>query len=246
MSEWYRDFFQGETLAVWRQAMTPRVTAAEARAIAGWLRPPRGGRLLDVPCGNGRLAVALAKRGYALTGIDLAGDFIAEARQASARAGVEIDWRQDDMREIPAEPPFDGAFCFGNSFGYLPPSGTARFAAALAGALKPGARFVLDTAMSAESVLPNLEQRLWHPVGDRLMLVEHDYVAAESRLDTTYTFIHEGRTETRHAEHFIHTVAETRRFFETAGFDTVALHGTLDGEPFAVGGHQLYALFERR
>ncbi|HET8729358.1 MAG TPA: hypothetical protein VFO41_17795, partial [Alphaproteobacteria bacterium] len=66
---WYEAFFDGLALELWRQAMPPKVTAAEARAIRRWLGLRRGARVLDVPCGNGRLALALARQGWEVTGI---------------------------------------------------------------------------------------------------------------------------------------------------------------------------------
>ena len=46
--------------------------AAEADFIEKHLQVSHGAKLLDVPCGNGRLAIELARRGYQLTGIDIA------------------------------------------------------------------------------------------------------------------------------------------------------------------------------
>jgi SAM-dependent methyltransferase len=51
---------------------------------------------------------------------------------------------------------FDGAFCFGNSFGYLPDVDNARFLHAVAVALEPGARFVIDYPAVAERKLFSL------------------------------------------------------------------------------------------
>lgn len=241
---WYETFFKGLALELWRQAVPAKATAAEARAVARWLGLGPGARVLDVPCGNGRLALPLARRGLRVTGIDQSAEFIDEARAAAA--GLAVDWIRADMRAIPADPPFDGALCLGNSFGYLDPKGSDAFAEAVGRALRPGGRFVLHTAMAAECVLPNLDRRLWHPVGDMLMLVEHAYDAAESRLDSAYTFVRAGRTETRDAVHWIHTVAEIRRMFARSGLETVAIHADRNGTPFAVGDDQLYLVFEKR
>jgi SAM-dependent methyltransferase len=58
----------------------PDPLLAEALAHA-----PRGGRALDVACGSGRHAVALARAGYAVDAVDLSPSALAEAR---ARAGA--------------------------------------------------------------------------------------------------------------------------------------------------------------
>src|SRR5213594_3108195 len=89
---WYENFFHGVTLDLWRQAIAPEQTIAEAEFLIENLDCKRGSHLLDVPCGNGRLSFELAKRGYRVTGVDISEEFIKEARatiatSASAKTG---------------------------------------------------------------------------------------------------------------------------------------------------------------
>ena len=70
------------------------------------------------------------------------------------------------MRDLPWPNRFHGAYCFGNSFSYLDDQGNAQFLKAVSGALKPGARFVLDTGYVLEIILPTLQERAWYPVGE--------------------------------------------------------------------------------
>src|SRR5580700_1533095 len=123
-NDWYLDFFHGIALDMWRGAVTPEMTESDAGFLAGVFGS--GGRVLDVPCGNGRHSIALAKRGFAVTGIDLSEEFIAEARETAASSGVDAAFHLGDMRAIP-HGAFDGAFCFGNSFGYMDHAGTVAF-----------------------------------------------------------------------------------------------------------------------
>src|SRR5262249_15797256 len=145
-----------------------------------------GARVLDVPCGSGRHSLELAKRGYAVTGIDLSRESLDIARGLN----TAIDWREGDMRrlELGGEA-YDGAFCFGNSFAFLDPAAAGAFLGAVAHALKPGAKLALDAPCVAESILPALVRSRWFRAGDIFMLSENRYVPEESRLDIDYTFI---------------------------------------------------------
>ncbi|MCZ6514525.1 MAG: hypothetical protein O6850_01535, partial [Acidobacteria bacterium] len=67
----------------------------------------------------------------------------------------------------------------------------------LRAALKPRSRFVINIGIAAECLLPHLETNLEMKVGDILMKVENHYRTTESRLDTAYTFIRNGKSETR-------------------------------------------------
>src|ERR1041384_7228468 len=110
-SNWYEEFFHGLALELWRTAVTEEQTEAEADFIAGILDLPAGARILDVPCGNGRHSIELAKRGSRMTGVDLCDEFIAEARQAAGIGDLNIDWIRADMRSVSTLADFDGAFC---------------------------------------------------------------------------------------------------------------------------------------
>jgi SAM-dependent methyltransferase len=168
-------FFSGAALDFWRAVATPEATAREAAFCARALRLPSPGRILDVPCGDGRHALALAAGGHEVTGVDLAAENIQAAGDAAAAAGASVRFLRRDMRDLPWEAAFDGAVCLGNSFGYLDHEGNTAFLAALARTLRPGARLVLESATVAECVLPSLRGRSWWTAGDVTMLADNRY-----------------------------------------------------------------------
>src|SRR5882672_6968715 len=100
-SNWWEHFFHGIALDFWRAAVSVEQTRAEADFLQQQLQIPGAGKILDVPCGNGRLSLELASRGFDLTGVDLASEFIEEARAESAERGLRVDWFNRDMRELP-------------------------------------------------------------------------------------------------------------------------------------------------
>src|SRR6266403_1981292 len=60
-----------------------------------------GSRVLDVACGTGNLAVLAARRGCVVSGIDIAGNLIDQARARAAAAGLQIDFKQGDVEALP-------------------------------------------------------------------------------------------------------------------------------------------------
>lgn len=238
-ANWYETFFHGIALEFWRRAVTPELTRAEARFLESELKMPTGGRVLDVPCGNGRHSMELAARGYRVTGIDLAPEFIAEAKETARTRGIEAEFLQQDMRDIGLAAEFDGAFCFGNSFGYGDYEESCDFLEAVGITLKPGARFLLDTGLAAESLLPVLQQKRWAWLGDILYLSSNRYEAKESRLDIQYTFLREGQIDVRDASSYIFTLAELRRMIARAGMEAIEYYSSPERHPFALGSPRL-------
>ena len=216
-SNWWEHFFEGLSVTLWLQALSPEHTAIEAVNIARLLRVDPGASLLDVPCGGGRLSLALAQRGYLLTGVDVSREFIEHAQ--SCEGADRVNWEHREMRDLPWPGRFDGAFCVGNSFGYLDEEGNAAFLRAVSHALKPGGRFVLETPMVLENLLGHLKHRPWWKVGEMYLLVVNEYDHARSRLDIEYTFMLNGRSEVRTGSHRAYRYAELRHLLEHSGFD---------------------------
>jgi 2-polyprenyl-3-methyl-5-hydroxy-6-metoxy-1,4-benzoquinol methylase len=52
-----------------------------------------GDRVLDAPCGHGRIANLLAERGMEVTGVDAAPEFIDLAREDATGRGVEVNYQ---------------------------------------------------------------------------------------------------------------------------------------------------------
>ncbi|HYT49623.1 MAG TPA: class I SAM-dependent methyltransferase [Pyrinomonadaceae bacterium] len=267
---WFEDFFHGITLDLWRKAIPPAKTVSEADFLIRVLECAPGAHLLDVPCGNGRLSFELAKRGYQVTGVDISEEFIDEARSSVTKRAKEessasttpsgmpargprsaggsglVEFILGDMRSIEGSDVYDGAYCFGNSFGFMPYADMEKFLSGVARALKPSARFILETGMAAESILTHFEEQSCYEVGDITMTVKERYLASESCIDSEYIFERDGQKESRFAKHWIYTTAEIRRMLERAGFEVLDVYGSLKCEPYKLASEELFVVSEAR
>ena len=237
--DWWRDFFSGVVVDFWLRMPTEEQTRAEAGFIEKALRLSPRARVLDVPCGGGRHSLELAARGHRMTGVDLSADFLKTARAQAAARKLEVAWEQREMTDLPWKGEFDGALCLGNSFGYLDDAGNARFLKAVAAVLKPKARFALETGMVAESLFPSFQERRWFQVGDILFLTSGRPDPVRGRVDTEYTFIRNGKVDTRSASIGVYGYRELCRLFTEAGFSDCEGYGTLEQEPFRFGSQRL-------
>jgi SAM-dependent methyltransferase len=237
---WELNFFRDVACDMWRLAVTPEQTQAEVEFLQKTLG---ASNLLDVPCGNGRHSIELAKAGARVTGVDSSVEFLADARNNSRN--LDARWIQADMCDLPWSAEFDGAFCMGNSFGYLNPARAQQFLEAVSHCLKPGSRFVLETGMAAESILPGLQASRWFKIGDIYMLSRNQYHPNEARLDIEYTFIRNGKEETRPSSSYVLTVNEICRMTRQAGLEPQQLLASVIGEPYQLGSPRLLLVAAR-
>jgi SAM-dependent methyltransferase len=125
-----------------------RGTEQETRFLLGLLDLPPAARILDVGCGPGRHAVALAAHGLKVTGIDVSARFLEIAAARCRAAGVGAAFFECDARAMPFDDEFDAvvALCEG-AFGVMGQD-DALVLKRMAEAARPGGRVVL-TAFSA-------------------------------------------------------------------------------------------------
>jgi 2-polyprenyl-3-methyl-5-hydroxy-6-metoxy-1,4-benzoquinol methylase len=84
----------------------------QEQVIAGFLSPLAGTTILDVGTGTGRAAIALARRGAAVTGIDASAEMLAVARRRALEAGAAVTFVQGDAHGlIVADRSFDAVVC---------------------------------------------------------------------------------------------------------------------------------------
>jgi SAM-dependent methyltransferase len=116
-------------------------TEKEVAFICSSAPQPQFRRVLDVCCGMGRHARALAQRGYAVTGIERDPVAITRARElGGGPAYVEADV-QDHQPEIAA---YDLAIVMSQSFGYFDAAANRDLLQKIANGVRDGGRIVLD------------------------------------------------------------------------------------------------------
>ena len=245
--DWWKSFFSGLWLDAQKQAWPEDQTKKDADFLEKALRLTPEAKVLDVPCGEGRLAIELAKRHYKVTGVDISFPLLVEAKSKAEEKEYNIVWEHMDMRNLPWEEEFDAAFCFWGSFGYFDDEGNKEFLKTACRVLKPGGRLLIDTH-SVDTLLPVFQRRDWRQMGDTLVLEDRYFDHVHSRVDVEWTLVKmkEGKIVKCKSSIRIYTYRELSRLLEAAGFFNFEGYGTLNLDPFSLGAKRLLLVATKR
>jgi SAM-dependent methyltransferase len=241
------EVFGEDYLHFYAPMLTDERSDREAELIVRLLGLPAGARVLDCPCGHGRIANRLAARGLEVTGVDNDETFLARAREDAAARGAQVEYRSGDMREPPVEAGFDAAINWFSSFGYFDDDGNLRVLRALHDALRPGGVLALemhDRDALVGRIASGGEPVLLVEAGDDLLIDRARFDPVTGRSHTDRITVRDGRVRRLHFSVRMPTFQELRGWLLAAGFaDARALDER--GAPFGPGARRLVVLAAR-
>lgn len=239
-TRWYKTFFGEDYLRMY-DFLTPERTEREVEGIVNLLALPPGSTILDLCCGHGRHAIALAKQGYRVTGLDLSEVFLQHARSEAEAQGIQVRWMHGDMRNIPFENEFDAVINIFTAFGYLESEDEDQLVLQqVHKALKPSGHFLLETK-NREWLMQNFDtSEVIRYENGLIVLEERDFDLLTDRCNVRVTMIHPDgqRREYSHAAH-MYTLRDYVRMLETAGLLLQGYYGGLDGGKLRMNSSRL-------
>jgi SAM-dependent methyltransferase len=245
--EWYRVFFDREYVAALDHEKPPRQTRVEVDFLLRALRLRPGARILDVACGAGRHAGALAGRGFYVVGVDLSPAMLAEARRRFPER-ARLRFRRLDMRRLAFREEFDAVVSLYTSFGYFAPAENEATLRRMARALAPGGKLLVDHRdPSYEARLP---PRLWYRAGPgRFVLERRRFDRRTKTTVATQLVVTAGRIAAVERRYRLQefSLADWRRMLRGAGLRFVRAYGAYSGRSYRPGATgRLIVVAERR
>lgn len=193
--------------------------------------------IFDQCCGVGSLSIALAQKGYNVTGMDLIHSYIERARRDAGTANICCTFAAADAHDYITPVPCDAAINWWTSFGYTPDDAqNIKMLHCVAASLKTGGWFAMDYM--------NSPQRL-KAFGASLYSVseikkENCTITWESYLDSPnnmivkkwiYTGADGKKIEKQGGGAKLYMRSDLEKMFTTCGFKNIQFYGSMAGEP---------------
>jgi len=235
-AEWWRTLFNAVYLKTDGDVVeNDRNTENEVAALIAATGIVEDDRILDLCCGQGRHALALARRGYRnVTGIDRSRYLVRLARRRARDAGLAATFREGDARRfrLPGVP-YDCVALMGNSFGYFDtPDDDLAVLERVRHALKSGGTLAMDLT-DGEWMKINFERRSWEWIDENHFVCRERSLGEDgNRLITREVVVHAEKgviADQFYAER-LYSRGAIRDLLERAGFTGIALHNEVAAE----------------
>lgn len=225
--EWDKKFSMNYE-RIYRECFTDEQTNLHADFVSKFV--PQNGSILDMPCGAGRVSIALAKRSFRVKGIDLYNIPQVLKRSESANGkSLDLTFETGDMRTYsnPSEK-FDTSISLFSSFGYFEHESNVDTLERLVEATKRGGVIIIDTSNPVRTLL-EMSKNNWE-----LKSTERGYPSTTTFDPLTalqsFSFTIDDETVTARMRHYF--LPEFRDLFTSMSCKIEAVHGNFKREPY--------------
>lgn len=237
--EWWKSFFDGNYLTIAGNMLGEEASARQAADLWSMLDLAPGTRILDAPCGWGRLARPLAERGAIVLGVDQSETMIAAAEERRGELSADrLEYLRHDLRSPLERTGFDVACNIFTSFGYGTEEEDLAIFRTLRNAVRPGGRVLVETNhrdLMCAFIARGSKFSMRMP--DGTLFVDEPVLDAVSGI-VTLNWYWSGPTGSgeKHARWRCYTPTEIVRLLERAGLRFVGAYGGLSKTPFTAQG----------
>jgi SAM-dependent methyltransferase len=242
-----REWFENE--AFWRELYPymfdeQRFATADEQ-VRGILKLAgvRRGSVLDLCCGPGRHSVALAKRGFQVTGVDRTRFLLKKARQRTRSARVRVEFVRADMRDFMRPGFYRLVLNLWTAFGYFDKKDDDhRVLRNIFTSLKLGGVCVIDV-FGKERLAKGFAATTSTRNADGSLLIQtHEIFDDWTRIRNEWILLKGSRARRFKFHHTIYSGHELKDLLRQAGFAEVKLYGDFDGRPYGLDAPRLVAV----
>jgi len=204
--------------------------------------PPGGPRVLDLCCGFGRISAELARRGCALTGVDITESYLETAREEAALDNLDIEYVHADARQFKRPVFFDAAVNLYISLGYFEnDADDLLMLRNVFDSLKAGGSLLIET-LGKEIAVRDFVEAEWFERAGFTVLTEYEAVDSWTRLKNRWILIKGEKRIEKIFTQRLYAASELRALLREAGFASVEIYGDWDERPYDRDAAKLIAV----
>jgi len=231
--DWWRCIFNAIYLKTDADVVDDaQLTTKEVQLFSQILNLSPEEKILDLCCGQGRISLELAKRGFTnVEGLDRSRFLIQKAKAQCKKDGLNVKFREGDARKLPYPPDsFDTVLILGNSFGYFETrQDDISVLKEVFKVLKPWGKLLIDAA-DGDFMRKKFQPRSWEWIDKNYFVCrERSLSVDKQRLISreVVTHVSKGVIADQFYAERLYSRKSMEDILKEVGFSTVTVHGEI-------------------
>lgn len=244
--EHWKDFFGKDYIPFSETILTSERTEFEVKQLLKILDLPKGSKILDLGCGQGRVSIPLAKAGYKVTSYDGSQALLDEAKYRATLDNVDIQFVHGDMRQLDYDTEFDAIINLGTAFGYVPEeTDDQNILNRVYKALKPNGLFLQETE-NREMKLQNTMGKTWSEMNGQPVWSDRSFNCETGRWKETICWWGENKIEKKVLDIRLYSTTELKRMLTETNFNVLKVYGGFDLSELTVSSKRLLLVNQKK
>lgn len=240
-------YFDGHYKDIWKSMIPEELTAREVDFMLPYFNLQPGSKVLDLMCGYGRHAIALARKGMYVTAIDNLSAYTNEVSEISEKEQLPLKVVTGDVIRQSIGEQFDLAICMGNSLNFFDAADTTKLLTNISNHLHKGGHLLINSWSIAEITFKNFNPRTWSHIGELKFLVDSAILFQPTRLEIASTIISgDGTVENKMAVDYIFSLNEMESMLNQAGLSMKEVFSIPGKKKFTIGEPRAYIVAEKQ
>jgi len=246
MSNINDDFFDGHYKEIWKTLIPAELTVKEVDFMVPHFNLQPGSRVLDLMCGYGRHALALGRKGIAVTAVDNLSAYVDEVKQTAAAEQLPVEAVCAPVIGFQPAGLFDLAICMGNSLNFFNAADTQGLLGNIAGQLKPGGHLLINSWSIAEIAFSKPFTSSWSLYGEYTFLSRGQVLFQPTRIEVETTTIDSaGNREVKEGVDYIYSLNELEAMLREAGLGLKEVYSIPGRKKFTLGEPRAYLVAQK-
>lgn len=246
MSNINNDFFNGHYKDIWKTLIPAELTAKEVEFMLPYFNLQSGSQVLDLMCGYGRHALALARKAVSVLAIDNLPDYTDEVKTVAGTENLPVEVVCTDVLHFQSGRQFDLALCMGNSLNFFNATDTLTILHNIAGQLKQGGHLLINSWSIAEIAFAKPFTSSWSQFGDYTFLSKGQVLFQPTRIEVeTITIDAQGKREVKEGIDYVFSLNELEAMLQEAGLKLNEVYSIPGRKKFTIGEPRAYLVAQK-
>jgi ubiquinone/menaquinone biosynthesis C-methylase UbiE len=198
----------------------------------------KSGNVLDLCCGNGRISIYMAKKGFKAVGVDISRVFLEDARKKAKEHKVshDVTFLEGDVRNLKKvvgdiSQTFDVVVNAWTSIGYFSQDDDINMFKQARELSREDAVLIIAETMHSDFLAVKFTPTGYQEIGEIVLLENRKYDPTTSQLTATWTFYNKRGESLKfidriEIENHVYSQSELSSVLRKAGWEPVAFYGS--------------------